>query len=257
MDKKKTAAISIVCIVLAAGAYFAVHQLGKSKKTVNVSVNELIEEKKETAGQTQEEALVKEQENNIQEESKSIIQEPVKSKQEEKKAVEQQKPVTEDKSASNDGAGKIVQKLVSWGFTKSSGRKIDTIIVHTSYNSLGGDEYDADKIIDTYKQYNVSAHYLILRDGTIYQLVADQNISWHAGVSEMPDGRKNVNDFSIGIEVINTKDGKFADDQYSALNSLISSLKNKYAIKYVLGHDDIAPGRKTDPWGIEWGKVKK
>ena len=76
-------------------------------------------------------------------------------------------------------------------------------------------------------------------------------------MSKMPDGRTNVNDFSIGVEMINTMDGEYTSDQYDALNQLIASLKKKYSIKYILGHDDIAPGRKTDPWGIDWDRVRK
>ncbi|EKD58435.1 MAG: hypothetical protein ACD_56C00125G0001 [uncultured bacterium] len=52
-------------------------------------------------------------------------------------------------------------------------------------------------------------------------------------------------------------DGEYTSDQYDALNQLIASLKKKYSIKYILGHDDIAPGRKTDPWGIDWDRVRK
>lgn len=261
MNTKKTVIIIVLFVAAAAGVFFAMRQFGQSKKTIEVSVSESSQKKDQEI-----EVNVDQSPSGNQEEKEIAEQQPaepteeplkVENKAEEKKVIEQQEPATDNKSTSNDGAGKTVQKLVSWGFTKSSGRKIDTVIVHTSYNSLGGDVYDADKIIDIYKQYDVSAHYLILRDGVIYQLVADQNISWHAGVSEMPDGRKNVNNFSIGVEVINTKDGKFTADQYAALNSLISTLKKKYEIKYVLGHDEIAPGRKTDPWGIDWKKVKK
>lgn len=164
------------------------------------------------------------------------------------------KTTTTSKSSSS---AQIVEKLVSWGFEKSSSRKIDTIIVHTSYDASGSDPYDTDGVIAQWKEYGVAPHYLIARDGTTYQLVADQNIAWHAGVSKMPDGRTNVNDFSIGVEVINTKDAKFSDDEYEALNDLITTLKDKYDIKNTLGHDDIAPGRKTDPWGMEWSKVNK
>ena len=73
----------------------------------------------------------------------------------------------------------------------------------------------------------------------------------------MPDGRIDINNFSIGIEMANTTDGKFTNDQYAALNQLISSLKKQYSIKYILGHSDIASGRKTDPWNIDWTKVNK
>ena len=167
-----------------------------------------------------------------------------------------EKNTSSDKEAAS-GASEIINRPVSWGFEKSSARKIDTIVIHTSYNSLGGDEYSVEKIIGIYKDYGVSAHYIVARNGNIYQLVDDQNISYHAGESKMPDGRAGVNNFSIGIEVVNTKSGKFTGDQYESLNNLISDLKGKYPIKNILGHSDIAPGRKDDPWGMEWGKVDK
>ena len=72
----------------------------------------------------------------------------------------------------------------------------------------------------------------------------------------MPDGRKDVNDFSIGIEIMNKEDTQFTKAQYEAVNDLIASLKNKYAIKNVVGHGDIAPTRKTDPWNFDWKKLK-
>jgi len=156
-----------------------------------------------------------------------------------------------------ENTAKIINRFISWGFQKATNRKIDTIIIHSTYDALGNDPYSIDGIIAEYKQYGVSAHYLIARDGTIYHLVADQNIAYHAGVSKMPDGRTDVNNFSIGIEMANTTDGKFTSDQYAALNQLIASLKKQYPIKYILGHSDIAPGRKTDPWNIDWSKVNK
>ena len=152
---------------------------------------------------------------------------------------------------------KITSRLVNWGFSASSGRIIDTIIIHSSYNAVGSDEHNLDDIINKeYKPAGVSPHYIIARDGKIYQLVADKNIAYHAGVSKMPDGRTGVNDFSIGIEIVETKAESPDSAQYSALKNLISYLKGEYKIKYVLGHSDIAPGRKDDPWNFDWGKIK-
>ena len=163
--------------------------------------------------------------------------------------------VVEESKAAPKLSG-VQSKLVGFGFSvPSKPRSIDTIILHSSYNSLGGDPYSVDKIVDIYESYGVAAHYLIDRSGTIYQLVKDENIAYHAGVSQVPDGRKNVNDFSIGVEIINTLDGKYTDEQYAAVRKLIASLKGKYEIQYVLGHDDIAPGRKTDPWNFDWKKL--
>lgn len=151
---------------------------------------------------------------------------------------------------------KIIDKLINWGYAKSSGRSIDTIIIHSSYNALGGDEYNTDKLVEEYKSYGVSPHYLINRAGNIYRLVEDKSIAYHAGASQAPDGRGNVNSFSIGIEMMNTKSDKYTSSQYNSLESLLAYLKGKYKIKYVLGHSDIAPGRKDDPWNFDWGKIK-
>ncbi|HAT73650.1 MAG: N-acetylmuramyl-L-alanine amidase, negative regulator of AmpC, AmpD [Candidatus Moranbacteria bacterium GW2011_GWF2_36_839] len=152
---------------------------------------------------------------------------------------------------------KIINKLADWGFSKSDNRKIDTIIIHSSYNAVGKDAHDLDDIIyKEYKPYGVSPHYIISREGKIYRLVEDKNIAYHAGESKVPDGRTGVNNFSLGIEIVNTKSEKPNDAQYGALNNLLAYLKKEYKIKYVLGHDDIAPGRKDDPWNFDFGKIK-
>ncbi|MFA6160004.1 MAG: N-acetylmuramoyl-L-alanine amidase [Parcubacteria group bacterium] len=165
---------------------------------------------------------------------------------------------TEVKVQNNtENTPKIIDKLVSWGFSKSDNRKIDTIIIHSSYNAVGKDAHYLDDIIyKEYKPYGVSPHYIISREGKIYRLVADKNIAYHAGESKVPDGRTGVNNFSIGIEIVNTKSEKPNDAQYGALNNLLAYLKKEYKIKYVLGHDDIAPGRKDDPWNFDFEKIK-
>lgn len=151
----------------------------------------------------------------------------------------------------------VVKDLVNWGFKTSDKRKIDTIVLHTSYNILGGDEYDLKKVILEYKEYQVSPHYVIDRKGGVFQLVEDKNIAFHAGESSVPDGRNGVNEFSLGIEILNNKEDKFTLEQYRSLNKLIKDIKSRYEIKYILGHNQISPERKTDPWNIEWSKVQK
>ena len=150
---------------------------------------------------------------------------------------------------------KIIPKLVNFGFQKSSGRVIDTIIIHSTYDALGLDPYSVSGVIAEYKSYSVAPHYLIDREGNIYRLVQDNDIAYHAGVSQVPDGRKNVNDFSLGIEIIEKKSDSPNDAQYASLKKLLTQLKSEYKIKYVLGHKDIAPGRKDDPWGFKWDKL--
>ena len=165
-------------------------------------------------------------------------------------------------SSKSDSAGglvgTIIDRLVSFGFQVASGRKIDTIVIHSNYNKTNNDPYDVSGCISQFKIYGVAAHYLIDRKGNIYRLVDEKNIAWHAGVSKMADGRTNVNDFSIGIEIITKDSGDSpTTEQYGALNSLIAGIKKRQSIKYVLGHSDIAPGRKNDPWGFDWNKIQK
>ncbi len=150
---------------------------------------------------------------------------------------------------------KIKNNLVSWGFESSSNRKIDTIIIHSSYNALGGDEYDFKKLLQEYKDYGVSPHYVIDRKGNIYKLVAEKNIAYHAGESRVPDGRTGVNNFSIGIEIMTTKSDSPSSAQYASLKKLIADIKDRYKIKYTLGHNQIASSRKTDPWNFNWDKI--
>lgn len=152
---------------------------------------------------------------------------------------------------------KIENRLMGSGFAvPKNPRIIDTVVLHSSYDPAGNDPYSEASIIKIYEGYGVSAHYLIGRSGIVYRLVEEKNIAYHAGVSKMPDGRRNANDFSIGIEIMNTEKGQMTGAQYDAVNDLIASLKKKYPIKTIVGHGDIAPGRKTDPWNFDWKKLK-
>ena len=101
-------------------------------------------------------------------------------------------------------------------------------------------------------RYKVSCHYLINRKGTIYQMVRDKNVAWHAGKSKWKKF-ENLNNYSIGIELVNKGHQfgyqNFSKKQIKSLISLCKNLKKKYSIKSenFLGHSDIAPLRKIDP----------
>jgi len=165
---------------------------------------------------------------------------------------------TDWKSFNPNNSLNIVDKLVSWGYEiPSSNRSIDTIIVHSSYDALGNNPYSVNGVIYEYKIYGVSSHYLIDRNGTIFRLVEEDNIAYHAGGGKMPDGRTNINSFSIGIELINTKTVGPNEAQYLSLVRLVKSLKSRYEIKNILGHSQIAPDRKTDPWNFDWQKFNE
>ena len=151
----------------------------------------------------------------------------------------------------------IIDRKVNFGFSvPKEKRSIDTVVLHSSYNVGDGDPYSVDKVIGIWRGYGVAPHYMIDRKGHVYRLVDDADIAYHAGVSKMPDGRTNVNDFSIGVEILNTKDDRYADVQYDAVNALIAYLRGKYNIKQVIGHADIAPGRKDDPLHFDWERVE-
>lgn len=94
----------------------------------------------------------------------------------------------------------------------------------------------------------VSAHYLIKEDGEIFQLVNDDKIAWHAGISKWHDQEK-LNQNSIGIEIDNLGNKLFAKKQMDACLELCNFLKDKYSIptSNFIGHSDVAPDRKIDP----------
>lgn len=94
----------------------------------------------------------------------------------------------------------------------------------------------------------VSAHYLIGGDGHIYQLVADSMRAWHAGAGSWGD-ITDVNSASIGIELANDGESAFAPAQIDSLLRLLTELTRRLQIApaQVIGHEDVAPGRKTDP----------
>ncbi len=104
----------------------------------------------------------------------------------------------------------------------------------------------------------VSAHVLIQRDGSIIQYVPFHQRAWHAGVSSF-EGRSNCNDYSIGIELEGTDERAYEEVQYQTLCELIKQLGQAYpAIRAdrIVGHSDIAPGRKTDPGpAFDWTKI--
>lgn len=150
----------------------------------------------------------------------------------------------------------IINKKVSFGYEAAKDRKVDAVIVHSTFNNSGGDFYDIDLVIKQFSTYKVSAHYVIGRDGKIYQLVDEKDLSYHAGKSSLPDGRTNVNTCSIGIELMTSYTEGPSEKQIATLLTLIKDIKKRHQINYVLRHSDIAPGRKTDPWKMDWDAFK-
>jgi AmpD protein len=106
------------------------------------------------------------------------------------------------------------------------------------------DEYFVDIV-----HSRVSSHLLIRRDGEIVQYVPFHRRAWHAGISSFR-GREKCNDFSIGIELEGTDNMAYQEVQYEVLATVVMALINAYPgidAERIVGHSDIAPGRKTDP----------
>ena len=105
-----------------------------------------------------------------------------------------------------------------------------------------------DKFLESIKYLKVSSHFLITRKGALIQFVPTHKRAWHAGISSYK-GRKNCNDFSIGIELEGSDDEGFEEQQYDSLSKLINFLSIDLRInkQNIVGHAEIAPGRKTDP----------
>ena len=109
-------------------------------------------------------------------------------------------------------------------------------------------------------ELKVSAHFLVRRDGSVIQFVPVERRAWHAGVSSWR-GRERCNDFSVGIELEGTDDLPYAAAQYRTLSQLILALRRAYpslSRAEVVGHSDIAPGRKTDPGpSFDWPLLER
>jgi AmpD protein len=106
----------------------------------------------------------------------------------------------------------------------------------------------------------VSSHLLIRRTGEVVQYVPLHRRAWHAGKSRY-QGRERCNDFSVGIELEGTDDRPYTGAQYRRLATVIRVLRQgmpSLATAPVVGHSDVAPGRKTDPGpAFDWPRLRK
>ena len=110
------------------------------------------------------------------------------------------------------------------------------------------------------KDLKVSSHLLIDREGNLVQFVPFSRSAWHAGISSFK-GKKNCNDFSIGIELEGADDIPYAENQYLTLHRVSKSLMESYpkiSLDNIVGHSDIAPDRKSDPGNsFDWNRYKQ
>lgn len=128
---------------------------------------------------------------------------------------------------------------------RPAGVKPSLVVLHASAGK--SDAGDLSWICSP--QSKVSYHYLIGRDGTVYELVRPERIAYHAGESEWK-GRKFCNQYSIGVSWCNRHDGveTLTGKQVAAMRELLDHLAAQFpSVTEVVTHKDIAPTRKSDP----------
>jgi AmpD protein len=152
------------------------------------------------------------------------------------------------------------------------GTRVDLLVIHNI--SLPPGEFGGSWIDDLFlnrldpgahpyfaaiADLRVSSHLLIRRNGGAVQYVALDQRAWHAGPSIFC-GRERCNDYSIGIELEGSDDQPFADAQYRTLTALSERIREIFpaiSSERVVGHSDIAPGRKTDPGPhFDWARYR-
>lgn len=147
--------------------------------------------------------------------------------------------------------------------------EVSLIVVHNISlppDEFGGDwvehfflnrlDPDAHPYFASIAELQVSAHFYVRRDGRTIQFVGCDRRAWHAGRSCWA-GRDNCNDYSIGIELEGSDARPFTAEQYAALWALLDALRERYPIAAMVGHSDVAPGRKTDPGPFfDWAAVR-
>ena len=152
-------------------------------------------------------------------------------------------------------AGCAIGLIVIHGISLPPGEYGGPWIDQLFTNCLDPDEHDYFQEIAHLK---LSSHLLVRRDGELVQYVPFSRRAWHAGES-CYDGHSACNDFSIGIELEGCDDQPYDDNQYPPLATLINTLIEVYpslSIKQIVGHCDVAPGRKTDPGPcFDWQKL--
>ena len=163
----------------------------------------------------------------------------------------------------------IAQQIHSQNYNERPNNEISLIVIHNislppgQFNNGNIERFFTNQLdikahpyFESIRNLKVSAHLLIKRDGEIIQFVPFDKRAWHAGESHF-NGRDNCNDFSIGIELEGSDNLAYEAVQYQALQTTLKQLKAHYSIQHIVGHSDIAPGRKTDPGSaFDWSLIE-
>ncbi|MFN6924497.1 MAG: N-acetylmuramoyl-L-alanine amidase [Tabrizicola sp.] len=138
---------------------------------------------------------------------------------------------------------------------RRGGARVELVVLH--YTAMPTCAEALERLCDPASE--VSAHYLIDRDGTVLQLVDEGARAWHAGAGAW-GGAGDVNSRSIGIELVNSGSEPFAEPQMTALEHLLSAILRRHGLppRAVIGHSDMAPERKGDPGPrFDWRRLAR
>lgn len=180
----------------------------------------------------------------------------------------------------------IIKRLLPNENSESRSTPITHAMIHfiSNVSAKPNDPHNIQDIINIFLTTGLSSHYLIGRDGTVYQLTAENRVAYHGGKGELakfPTYTNKINHYSIGIEIaaIGTKeemsefisaekydalaknDIGYTSAQYASLNKLLDEIyKKNPAVKkdrdHVIGHDEYAPDRKHDPGSLfDWSRI--
>ena len=155
---------------------------------------------------------------------------------------------------------------------RPSGAKVELIVVHNI--SLPPGEFGGPYVVNLFTNsldprehpyfeeiadLRVSPHFLIRRDGDVVQFVSTRDMAWHAGISQWR-GRDKCNEYSLGIELEGTDTHLYTQEQYARLEEIIRKCRAAHPDieeDAIVGHCDIAPGRKTDPGeSFDWQELQ-
>ena len=168
-----------------------------------------------------------------------------------------------------DGWWREASRVPSPNFgPRPAGARVDVVVLHSISlppGEYGGDgierlftntlDWSAHPYFETIRGLEVSAHFVVRRDGTVLQFVSVDDRAWHAGRSHWA-GRDAANDWSIGIELEGLEGDTFEPAQYAALARLLPAIDRERAVAQVVGHEHVAPGRKIDPGpGFDWREL--
>jgi N-acetyl-anhydromuramyl-L-alanine amidase AmpD len=166
-------------------------------------------------------------------------------------------------------------------------KEVTHVLIHFISNAGNKPEnpYNIQDIYRIFVNTETSSHYMIARDGTIYVLVGENRVAFHAGKGELsglPAYKNKMNEYSIGIELlgigtrdemlpimsektynlITSKNIGYTDAQYRSLNILLNGIYKRFPSiikdrKHIIGHDEYAPDRKQDPGNLfDWTRLK-